>query len=97
MEGYGPQHHPNDSPRDGTIHPIGLQQLAEYQELAGDWPRYPDGRSMRCGKCDQNLWFTRDLNGSHYVYEDHELMSLVVAHIRQNHAEVTSGNVKEAS
>lgn len=93
MERYGPQHHPNDSPRDGTIHPIGLQQLAQYQELALTWPRYPDGRAMRCGKCDQNLWFTYDLNGNQFVYADEEKMALVVAHIRQNHAEVYSGNV----
>jgi hypothetical protein len=91
IERYGPVHHPNDSPGDGTIHPIGLRQLAAYQEIAVDWPRYPDGRANRCGKCDQNLWYTYDLNGNHYVYTDEEKLALVVAHIRQNHPEVHSG------
>lgn len=79
---------PNDSPQDGTVHPIGLQQLAAWQAIAMDWPRYPDGRAVRCGKCDQALWFTSDIGGKPYIYEDHELLALRVAHIRQAHSEV---------
>lgn len=79
---------PNDSPMDGTIHPIGLEQLAAFQAVAINWPRYPDGRAMRCGQCDQAMWFTSDIIGTEYIYEDHELLALKVAHIRQNHSEV---------
>lgn len=76
------------SPIDG----IALEQLAGYQTVAIDWPRYPDGRAVRCGKCDQSIWFAYDINGTPYVYEDHELLALKVAHIRQVHPEATNGN-----
>jgi hypothetical protein len=82
---------PNDSPMDGTIHPIGLEQLAGYQRLADAWPRYPDGRAVRCGRCDQSLWFTYDEDGTPYRYSTDETMALTVAHIRQRHAEAING------
>lgn len=81
---------PNESP--GTIHGISLAQLAPYQEAAITWPRYPDGRFVRCGKCDQAIYATADIMGEQYRYEDHETQALIVAHIRQNHVEYVDGN-----
>jgi hypothetical protein len=88
MEPYALYPSPNDSPKDGTVHQIALEQLAEYQAIADTWPRYPDGRAVRCGSCDQALWFTYDRNGQPYRYKDNEKISLIVAHIRQRHPEV---------
>lgn len=81
---------PNDSPRDGTIHPMAIRQLAEYQRIAMDWPRYPDGSYIRCGRCSQELWRTYDKNGAPYSYEGQEKVALTVAHIRQNHSEAVN-------
>lgn len=72
------------------IHPLGLMQLAQYQEAARDWPRYPDGRAIRCGKCDQSLWFSYDITGTPYRYTEDEKLALIVAHIRQNHSEAVN-------
>lgn len=82
----------NGSKRNGEIHSIAVQQLALYQETALDWPRYPDGRAIRCGKCDQALLFTYDIQGTAYAYADHEILALIVAHIRERHSEVVCGN-----
>lgn len=84
---------PNDSPRDGTIHGIAIEQLAAYQTQAKDWPRYPDGSYVRCGHCNQALWRTYDDDGTPFRYEGHEKIALTVAHIRQRHAEVVSNAV----
>jgi hypothetical protein len=88
--GYAFYSSPNDSPKDGTIHPLGLAQLAVFQEAAIMWPRYPDGRAIRCGKCDQSMYFTLDPGGKPYRYSDDEIMALIVAHIRQNHEEAVN-------
>jgi hypothetical protein len=82
----------NDNESRGEIHPTALAVLAQYQTIAIDWPRYPSGRAVRCGKCDQALYFTTDITGKPYIFEDHEKLALTVAHIRQNHSEVINGN-----
>lgn len=81
----------SESPLNGTVHGIALAQLAIYQEFAKEWPRYPDSRSIRCGKCDQSIWFLYDENGEVYRYTDDEKLALIVAHIRQNHEEYVNG------
>lgn len=81
----------SESPLNGTVHGIALAQLAIYQEFAREWPRYPDNRAIRCGKCDQSIWFLYDENCEVYRYTDEEKLALVVAHIRQNHEEYVNG------
>jgi hypothetical protein len=78
----------------GEIHPLALGQLAIYQDIARDWPRYPDGRCVRCGKCDQSIYMRRDVNNVAYSYTKDEIESLVVAHIRQAHAEVIDSGIE---
>jgi len=88
MDGYGwlpDSQNPNASP--GEIHPMALNQLVVYQVAATDWPRYPDGRCVRCGKCDQSIYMRRDIHGVTYQYTKDEILALVVAHIRQAHEE----------
>lgn len=74
-----------------VISGLALSQLAPYQMAAYDWPRYPDGRAVRCGKCDQSMYFTEDANEVKYVYTDEEKLALIVAHIRQVHPEAVDG------
>lgn len=80
---------PNDSPMDGTIHPMALEQLAIYQKLANVWVTYRSkekGRSaIRCKQCKQCLWFLTDRQGHPYIYTPQMKQSLIVAHIRQTH------------
>ena len=94
-EAYTYHPSPNDSPKDGTMHPMALQQLAQWQAACVDWPRYPDGRAIRCGKCDQALWLTYDPQGQPFRYEDDELFTLIVAHVRQRHPEALYDNAQE--
>lgn len=77
--------HPNDSPQDGTIHPIALTQLAVYRSRALLWDYYTDGRANRCYECHQNIWFSQDASGFDYVITDEQIIALTVAHIRQAH------------
>lgn len=72
----------------GELAGIALEQLAPYREVAATWLIYPDGRCHRCMECDQNIWFSRDRQGQPYRYTDAEILALIVAHIRQCHAEV---------
>lgn len=83
---------PNDSPMDGTIHSMAQAQLAMWRDAALTWPIYDTedhGRKcVRCQKCEQCLWFKTDRGGSAYVYTPQMKEALIVAHIRQNHAEI---------
>lgn len=86
MEHYGmlpDSQNPNASP--GEIHPMAINKLAVFQVAAIDWPRYPDGRCVRCGKCDQSMYMRWDVNHVRYQYTKDEILALVVAHIRQAH------------
>jgi hypothetical protein len=78
---------PNDSPRDGTIHPIATGQLQSYQDAALTWPLIQIDRENRCGVCEQNIWFLCDTKGQVYKYTHDEILALVVAHLRQRHSE----------
>jgi hypothetical protein len=99
MEPYALYDSPNDSPRDGTVHEIALDQLAQWQRIAESWSVRVTKRKdatglMRevniCGQCEQNIWFTADKNGLVYAYDMEEVLSLIVAHIRQNHEEAVN-------
>jgi len=76
---------PNDSPGDGTIHPIALEQLQRYAKIAGTWKVYEDRHIMRCEKCHQGVWSIYDAKGNRYRYTSEEILALLVAHIRQVH------------
>jgi hypothetical protein len=103
MIGYGHVHHPNESPRDGTIHPIGIAQLRAYEAQAFNWyvitrVDAESGREVNvCGKCDQGLWFTYDKKGQRFGYTAEEILALKVAHIRQRHSEVVNECDSETS
>ena len=88
---YGNVHHPNDSPRDGTLHVIAVEQLKEWQDIAYTWPTFEsaiDGREgVQCGRCSQTLWFRTDVGGNRFVYTPDQILTLLVAHVRQRHAD----------
>lgn len=86
-EGIGTFKSPNDSPGNGTIHPIALEQLAKFADVALTWPLVNTGRENRCQICMQNIWFTSDTKGEVFKYTTDEILALVVAHIRQRHPE----------
>lgn len=96
VDAYGPQHHPNDSPKDGTIHPIALRQLEEWQEIALEWDTFEapiNGRQgIHCGRCSQTIWFRTDMAGHAFLYTADMILGLIVAHIRQAHSEVLNAN-----
>lgn len=81
---------PNESP--GVIHPMAVKVLEQWEGEAFNWPRYPDGRCVRCGKCDQSIYMSRDIHGVLYNISQEEILSLTVAHLRQRHPEVIDGN-----
>jgi hypothetical protein len=82
---------PNESPMDGTIHPLAVAQLLPFIRAAGNWPVKHLLRDKRrcnvCGKCDQNIWFNSDQAGHPFHYTAEMITDLKVAHIRQAHAE----------
>ena len=80
---------PLNSRPQGTLAPIGLEQLRSYQGTADNWPMFEvrrDGRDcMCCQKCNESLWFVTDREEQRYQYTEDELRTLKVAHIRQVH------------
>jgi hypothetical protein len=90
---YGPQHHPNDSPRNGTLHEIALKQLSQWEEMAWEWPCFQDSEGyMRCRDCGQSIARAWDDHGVVYELASDQILSLIVAHLRQRHSEVVHGN-----
>jgi hypothetical protein len=87
---------PNDSPRDGTIHDIAQTQLRHWQDIAYDWPTFDaaiHGREgVQCGRCSQTIFFRSDMGGNKFQYTAEQTQALMVAHIRQRHAEDDSGD-----
>jgi hypothetical protein len=73
----------------GTVAPVGMEQLRSYQRTADNWPVYRvrrDGRDMFvCQECDQSLAFYSDEDENPYQYNDDDMRTLKVAHIRQAH------------
>jgi hypothetical protein len=100
VESFGPQHHPNDSPRDGTLHELAIEQLKKWQDIAQQWDTFEapiNGRQgIHCRRCSQTIWFRTDMGGHVFLYTSDQILALVVAHIRQNHAEVNSGDQQKA-
>lgn len=84
----------NDRPP-GEIADIAWQQLKPYRNAAQTWPVFQDGRYNRCRLCSQNIWFTYDASGHTYVYREDEIITLIIAHIRQVHAEAVTNDRAE--
>lgn len=80
---------PHNNRPQGSIAPIAMEQLRTYQERAASWKMYRvrrDGRDMSCCQaCDQSLWFVSDREEQPYHYTAEQIMTLLVAHIRQAH------------
>jgi hypothetical protein len=76
---------------------IAERQLEEWQKRAEYWHTFPvhrDGRDMMvCGVCEQSLWFIKDRFDELFSYAVSEIMTLVVAHIRQRHPEVNPDGI----
>lgn len=81
----------------GEIASIAEQQLLPYQIAAQSWPmtrlvRYSEISPPRecnvCRICGQNIWFTSDPAGMRYSYVEPEILTLIVAHVRQVHADI---------
>lgn len=96
VEVYEQPHNPNDSPRDGTIHPIAMEQLKKWQDIAYGWATFDaeiKGRSgVQCGRCSQTIFFRTDVGGNHFQYTPDMIQTVMVAHIRQRHPEAIDGN-----
>ena len=75
----------------GEIAKVAIDQLLPYRVAAASWPIYRHYRDERhcmvCRLCDQNIWFIMDQYGKEFDYAGDEVLSLIVAHIRQIHAD----------
>lgn len=80
---------PLNSRAPGDLAQVAKDQLSAFQEAAKNWPLYIDVNDLRachrCTRCGQNIWFGTDSEGRDYHYTEDEIMTLVVAHIRQAH------------
>jgi hypothetical protein len=86
---------PLNSRPPGEIADIAWQQLKPFRDAASTWPVFQDGPANRCRLCNQNIWFAYDVNGNPYVYGGDEVITLIVAHIRQVHSEVVTNDGTE--
>jgi hypothetical protein len=79
----------------GEVASVAIDQLKPYREAANTWPvyrKFEDERSKnKCRVCDQNLWFTTDINNDDYGYTEDQTLSLIIAHIRQCHDKLVTG------
>ena len=82
----------------GTIADVAVRQLQRYRETAQTWPVYQEMRHgvtmgprwvHACRLCEQAIWFNADTNKVPYDYTEAEKLTLIVAHIRQNHTDDT--------
>lgn len=89
---------PNDSPMDGTIHPMALAELQEWNKIADTWPVYEDredGRScVRCGHCNQSIYFLTDKQEHLYAYTPQMIQALKVGHIRRSHPPMRNSSME---
>jgi hypothetical protein len=81
----------------GHLAQVAIDQLAPFVERAKTWPlrevyREDDNNNSRhgmaCSLCDQIVYFISDPRGILYGYDDSEIQSLIVAHMRQIHESV---------
>jgi hypothetical protein len=85
---YAAPGHPNDSPKDGTIHEIAVRQLAAWEAIASQWVLVRVGSYLRCCECRQAVVRLIDDKGQDYQTSDTEILALKVAHLRQRHPEL---------
>lgn len=80
----------------GKIAEIAKQQLRRYQNAADTWPLVEHKHDYRlgycCRTCDKTIYFTQDREENPYHYEQSEIRALIVAHIRQCHADIIDEN-----
>lgn len=76
------------------VSPSAIRELGVWEGIATKWEWYvhPD-TYLRCRECHQAIARIADRNGVLYDYNETELLALKVAHLRQTHSEVYSGNV----
>ena len=67
---------------------VAVDQLAAWEELAGNWASYADGPVRRCASCHIAILRTHDGSGAEYVYTDGQWLALTVAHLRQAHMDL---------
>lgn len=85
-----------------ALHPIALEQLKQWQDIAVRWPLRAEIRhvpekpvSLQChlvcayNGCRQSVVFLAPDNNA-YVYAAGQILDDTVRHIRQCHAEVTN-------
>lgn len=80
----------------GEIADIAKWQLRRYQNAADTWPLIEHRHNARmgwcCRKCDKTVYFTQDQYENSYTYVTAEIRALIVAHIRQSHADMVDEN-----
>jgi len=81
----------------GEIADVAWAQLKPYREAAQTWPvykHYEDNRHKnKCRVCSQNIYFDKDEDHNPYDYSDEEILALIVAHVRQCHSKIVTGEV----
>lgn len=78
------------------LRPEELIGLESFFELADTWTIYTDAshihQPVRCIRCAQVLWFSRDAGGNDTPHTDEELIAWTSYHIREMHREMTRGS-----
>lgn len=64
---------------------LAQMQLAAWEEYAKVWPINNNAHQMICGPCGGAIVRWVDGNGIPYTYTDHEVMALIVGHLRNVH------------
>ena len=79
----------------GELATIALDELKRWQDFAYTWPTFEakiNGRDgVQCGRCSQTIVFRSDVGGNRFQYTIEQIQALIVAHIRQRHAEAING------
>lgn len=75
-----------------ALAPLAVAQLAKWRVYARQWPLYQEEGSayVRCNSCTQAIIPIHDHRGHVYSYTSDQRIALIVAHIRQAHAEAES-------
>jgi hypothetical protein len=83
----------------GELANVAIDQLKMWRAAALTWPLQETSRDKRhgmtCNHCQQMIYFISDGKGVLYDYSDEEIISLIIAHIRQAHERiVTHGDTR---
>lgn len=75
-----------------ALAPLAVAQLGMWRACALQWPLYQEKNShhVRCAQCAQSIIRVADSSNNTYDYTHDQRIALIVAHIRQAHAEVES-------